>query len=153
VQPPDPESIGLDPNAVDPQGKGTKDDFECEGSDMTDLEAPDLSNLGDARKDIPGPDGPHDVPRTPMVHKVVIEAEYDGRVIPVLVKPVSRGIDIFDAVQRATGKTHENMEAIFLGKRLDHYTELKPLGFRDGDKVTVMSLVKKAGDKEDDKEE
>jgi hypothetical protein len=152
IKPPNPESIGLDPASVDPLGKGTNPDFECEGSEMTDNEEPNLDDAGKSRGADDGKAGPHNMKRTPMIRKAVIMAKFEGRTIPVLVKPISTGVDIFDAIERATGMKHHHLVGHFMGQKINHYTKLKPLGFIAGDVVEVMTPAHVDEDDDDDKE-
>lgn len=140
LQLPDPASLGLDPEAVDPLGKADNPDVDCEMSEMTPEEVEDFSNVGAVREDQPGPEPNNTLVRQPMTKTAVITVKYAGRSFPVQIKPVAQGVDIFDAVQQVSGKDHTGMMATFLDRIIDHYTPLKPFGFVDGDVVEVKDF-------------
>jgi hypothetical protein len=126
-----------------PHKRGHDDSFEVDDTDY--------SMFGKDRSDLEGGSTKDNVrPRTPMIRKARILVTFEDRTIPVLIKPIATGIDIFDAVERATGEVHKSLVATFMGRRINHYTKLKPFGFLDGDEVTVVDSREPAEDHDAD---
>eukprot|EP00300_Choanocystis_sp_HF-7_P027393 c32493_g1_i1.p1 GENE.c32493_g1_i1~~c32493_g1_i1.p1 ORF type:complete len:678 (+),score=112.70 c32493_g1_i1:45-2078(+) len=137
-RPPPPEALGLDP-LTDPNDMAGNSTFNCDESEMTEPEIVEYAPQPSASTK-PSPIArPSD--RAPMTKDAKILVDIDHRLIPVLIHPTAKGIDIFDAVKRATGREHEYMIGIFLNRKIDHYTPLKPFGLIDNDVVKVVSPV------------
>eukprot|EP00300_Choanocystis_sp_HF-7_P021953 c21066_g1_i1.p1 GENE.c21066_g1_i1~~c21066_g1_i1.p1 ORF type:complete len:464 (-),score=102.95 c21066_g1_i1:20-1411(-) len=131
---PPPDALGLDAEAVDPSNRAGDPDIKCEESEMTEPETRAPVQLSPP---LDPPPAKKINQRGPMVEDAIIYAMVNKRSIPVHVTPASKGVDIFDAVTRATGIDHKYMVGEFLGVGFDHYTALKPLGLIDGDVVQV----------------
>eukprot|EP00300_Choanocystis_sp_HF-7_P027179 c32250_g1_i1.p1 GENE.c32250_g1_i1~~c32250_g1_i1.p1 ORF type:complete len:637 (+),score=114.63 c32250_g1_i1:253-1911(+) len=143
ARPPPPEALGLDP-ATDPNDLSNST-INCDESEMTEPEIVEFSPPPNPSP--PATPPPRPTQREPMTKDAKILVNYDKRLIPVLITPLSKGIDIFDAIKRATGQEHEYLIGLFLNRKIDHYTPLKPFGFVDDDVVRVVSPQAPGDDK------
>jgi len=89
-------------------------------------------------KPLPGSLQSQEEERSPMTSSAKIFVTFQGRTFPVLIKPIARGVDIFDAVESVSGKNRNFLTTSFIDRPIDHDTLLKPFGFVDGDSVIVM---------------
>lgn len=143
IQLPNPDSLGLDAQAVDPTGRASNSSIICEDSAGNEHEVVDDSDLGNVRgpEESPAPKTNYTAPRPAMARSANINVRFEHRNIPVVINPLARGIDIFDAVTIATGRPHKYLVGQFKDREIDHYTRLKPFGFVDGDLVVVKDRV------------
>lgn len=140
-KPPTPPSVGL-PEEVDPQKISYDVDAECES--LLDEEDEEVED------EVAGGSNPNLADPLPSISDAVEQGEpstkvyvvYKGVKVPVLIKRVAKGIDIFDAVERATGHDHFNMEATFKDRIITHYTPLLPFAFKAEDVVYARDLQK-----------
>jgi hypothetical protein len=87
--------------------------------------------------------GDPDWPRAPMMAPAVVTVHVDDRAhldFPVLVHPTDVGLVFFEAVKDRIGKPFANVNLKFKVVMIEQGTELKPLGFRDGDVVLAQIL-------------
>merc|ERR1712146_26213 len=133
-RPPPPDAVGYNQD-VDPRELADEDASDCDEDDMIEPEEDDTPVGGYVPREEGTTDAPLGAPIDSSADAVKVFVVYKRTKVPLFVKPVAKGVDVFDAVERATGNDHFNMEATFKDRMINHYTPLWPFGFKDGDVV------------------